>query len=152
MKYKIIKVEETIKIEKIKNTMRKIVSGLTLLALLLPAIALAQPAGPTTCKLVARDFTAISSACTSGATVSVDDYGMCCLISAVYRITDWIFYILMAFVGVMIVIGAFAIVTAGGSPDKVTAGRNYILYAVIGMIVAFFARAIPNIAKLIVGM
>lgn len=131
--------------------MRKIVAILTLVVLALPIIALAQM--PSTCKLVDRDLTGMGdSACTAGATVSVDDHGMCCTISAVYRVTDWIFYFIMAIVGVMIVIGAFTIVTAGGSPEKVTAGRNYILYAVIGLIVAFFARAIPNIAKMVVGM
>jgi hypothetical protein len=50
----------------------------------------------------------------------------------------------------MIVIGAFNIITAGGSPEKVTAGRNYILYALIGMVVAFFAKAIPAIVSALI--
>ena len=132
--------------------MRKIVLVLTLAVLVLPMLALAQPAMPGTCTIGSHDLSSINAACTSGASVSIDTYGMCCTVNAIYRITDWIFYILLAVVGVMIVIGAFTIVTAGGSPDKVTAGRNYILYAVIGMIVAFFARAIPNIAQMLVGM
>lgn len=81
-----------------------------------------------------------------------EHWGIICLLNTIYRITDWIFYILMAFVGVMIVIGAFTIITAGGAPDKVSSGRNYVLYAVIGMVVAFFARAIPTIVKTVIGM
>jgi len=50
----------------------------------------------------------------------------------------------------MIVVGAFNIITAGGAPDKVTAGRNYILYALIGMVVAFFAKAIPAIVAALI--
>ena len=64
---------------------------------------------------------------------------MCCLVNTIYSVTDWIFYVIMAFVGIMIVIGAFTIITAGGNPENVTKGRNYILYAIIGMVVAFFA-------------
>jgi len=131
--------------------MRKIISVLTIISFLLPAIAAAQIATPSTCKLI-RDLTSINAACTSGATVAIADYGMCCLVNTIYSITDWIFYILMAFVGIMIVIGAFSIITAAGAPEKVTSGRNYILYAIIGMVVAFFARAIPSMVKALVGM
>lgn len=130
--------------------MRKIISVLTIAALILPLIVLAQ-ALPDTCHLT-RDFIDIDPVCTKGADVSIEDYGMCCLVNTIYTVTDWIFYILMAFVGVMIVIGAFTIITAAGSPEKVTSGRNYVLYAVIGMVVAFFARAIPAIVKTVIGM
>jgi hypothetical protein len=132
--------------------MRKIISALVLVSFsILPILAFAQIEAPKTCTLK-RDLTDINAACTNGATVDIEKYGMCCLVNTIYSVTDWIFYILMAFVGIMIVIGAFTIITAGGSPDKVTAGRNYILYAVIGMVVAFFARAIPTIVKAVVGM
>ena len=134
--------------------MRKIISTLVLvilsILLVFPLLATAQ-AMPETCHLT-RDLTDIDLACTSGANISIEDYGMCCLVNTIYSITDWIFYILMAFVGVMIIIGAFTIITAGGAPEKVTSGRNYVLYAVIGMVVAFFARAIPAIVKTVIGM
>lgn len=132
--------------------MRKIISVLTLISILLPVIAFAQITTPSTCTL-RRDMPDVNSQCVmANNPISITEYGMCCLINTIYAITDWIFYILMAFVGVMIVIGAFTIITAGGTPDNITKGRNYILYAVIGMVVAFFARAIPAIAKALVGM
>ena len=125
--------------------------------LILPFLAFAQIEAPETCTL-RRDLTDISQkidgtdACCDGCTVDINTYGMCCLVNTVYSVTDWIFYILMAFVGVMIVIGAFTIITAGGNPENVTKGRNYILYAIIGMVVAFFARAIPAIVKAVIGV
>ena len=130
--------------------MRKIISVLAIATLLLPLVASAQ-AMPDTCHLN-RDLTDIDAACTDDTDVSIEDYGMCCLVNIIYSITDWIFYILMAFVGVMIIIGTFYIITAAGNPERVQNGRNYILYAVVGMIVAFFARAIPVIVKVLVGM
>lgn len=124
---------------------------ITILALVLPITVLAQVTAPTTCTL-RRDLTTINAACTNTAVVSIDNYGMCCLVNTIYSITDWIFYISMAFIGIMIVIGAFTIITAGGDPSKVSQGRNYILYAIVGMVVAFFARAIPAVVKTLVSM
>ena len=77
--------------------------------------------------------------------------GACCLLDTVYTITDWIFYLVFAVAIIFIIMGAFTIVTAGGSPEKVTAGRNYILYAVIGILVGLAAKGIPAIARAILG-
>jgi hypothetical protein len=52
---------------------------------------------------------------------------------------------------VLTIFGAFSILTAGGSPEKASTGKNYILYAVVGLAIAFIARAIPGIAKSIMG-
>ena len=141
--------------------MRKIISVLALVSLLafllVPIAASAQVLEE--CKL-RHDVTDVSkmidetATCDEGVTLSGEDfktYAMCCMVDSVYTVTDWIFMILMVIVGLMIAIGAFTIMTAAGAPEKVTAGRNYILYAVIGMIVAFFARAIPYIVKMVIG-
>ncbi|MBZ9569573.1 hypothetical protein KJA16_01455 [Patescibacteria group bacterium] len=127
--------------------MNKIIPVLVLAFLLLPMVASAQD----TCHLVV-DLDYIHEDCTEGADVSVDDYGACCLFNSIHVITRWLSGIIAALVGLFIIVGAFMIVTAGGVPEKVTAGRNYILYAVIGMVVFLFARAIPSIARAILGM
>ncbi len=117
-----------------------------------PMAASAQPADRCTLR---HDITDIDPACTAGSTVdeSVTSlWGMCCLLDAVYTLTDWVFTILMLLVALLVIWGAFIIVTAGGAPEKVTSGRNYILYAMIGMVVALFARAIPSIVKALVGI
>jgi hypothetical protein len=78
--------------------------------------------------------------------------GSCCLLDAIYNVTDWIFIFIVVIVVIFVVIGAFNIITAGGSPEKVTAGRNFIVYAVIGLIIALLAKAIPSIARTVIGL
>jgi len=77
-------------------------------------------------------------------------WGMICTLNTVNRIFNVVFVLLMALVGIMVIIGAFNIVTAGGDPQKVTSGKNYIMYAVLGLVVALFAKAIPAIIMLVV--
>ena len=138
--------------------MRKIISALVLASLLvLPAIASAQVLEECTLRHDLRSVSDMidgTDTCDTGETLSGDDfeaYAMCCMLDSVYTVTDWIFMVLMVIVGLMVAFGAFTILTAGGNPDHVGKGRNYILYAIIGMVVAFFARAIPAIVKMVIG-
>jgi hypothetical protein len=78
--------------------------------------------------------------------------GICCTMDTVYTITDWIFLGVVTIAGIMILIGAFNIVTAGGSPEKVNTGRSYIIFAAVGIIIALIAKLIPTIAKNIIGL
>ena len=55
-------------------------------------------------------------------------------------ILNWLFTILMAFAGIMIVVAAFSFVTASGNPETVAKARQFVLYALIGVIVALLAR------------
>ena len=159
-----------------KKILPILVLGSFLVVLALPLIASAQEIGPTECCKLRRAITDVDSACTAGkivgpsalpvctattttsccgvgaVTAITDNWGMCCLINTLYNITDWIFVILVAIVILFVLIGAFSILTAGGSPDKVTTGRNYIMYAMIGLAVAIMAKAIPGVVKLIVGV
>ncbi len=80
------------------------------------------------------------------------DCGVCCLLNSVFTVTNWIFIFLMALSALMIIVGAFNYVTSAGDTTKTTAGRNYIMYAAIGIAIALFARAIPAIVKLLIGM
>ncbi|GAH61373.1 unnamed protein product, partial [marine sediment metagenome] len=60
--------------------------------------------------------------------------------------------ILVAFAAIMVLFGAFTLLTAGGAPEKVTSGRNYIIYAAIGLAVGLFAKAIPALVRVIMGV
>jgi hypothetical protein len=79
------------------------------------------------------------------------DWGTLCLINTISKITNWVTYIALAVVAVMVIMGALNITTAAGSPEKVTTGRNYILFAVVGLVIAILSRAIPSIAARLVG-
>jgi hypothetical protein len=135
--------------------MKKIFSTIILLTLLsvlvVPMVVSAQASECT----LRHNITDIDAACTKGTTVSETQtkaWGMCCLLDAVYTVTDWIFVILIIVVGLLIIWGAFDIVTAAGSTEKVSAGRNKILYAVIGLVVALLAKAIPSVVKALLGV
>lgn len=59
-------------------------------------------------------------------------------------ITNVILFVLGAIAVIMIIIGGIRYVTSGGDSGSVTAAKNTILYAVIGLIVAILAYAIVN--------
>lgn len=82
-------------------------------------------------------------------THTTKQWGLICLLASVKSITDWIFNFLIVFVGVMVIFGAFTLVTSAGDPQKVKNGRNYILYAGIGMIAGFLAKAFPAFLSLL---
>lgn len=77
--------------------------------------------------------------------------GVCCLVDTMYKITDWIFVVLIGIAAIFVILGAMNLLMSGGSEQKVTSGRNYIMYAFIGLIVGFLAKAIPAIVVFIVG-
>ena len=113
-------------------------------------VAAAEPIDGCTLK---HDITINGVMTASGVVVTESDanWGMLCLLDAVYSVTDWIFYGLLSLVSVLTIWGGFMIVTGGGDPEKVKKGKDYIIYAVIGLVVAFLSNAIPSIAEGIVG-
>ena len=96
--------------------MKKILASLSLGLLLLPMVALAQspPSDPGT------------------------------VVNTIQTLIDWLFYILILAAVVVIIMAAYNFLTAAGDPDKVSKARNYIIYALIALVVAFLARAIVN--------
>ena len=73
----------------------------------------------------------------------VPQCGMCCVLSTVIYITNWFFTAMLLIVMVFVLLGAFSILTAAGDPEKVKTGKNYILYAAIGLGLGLMARAVP---------
>lgn len=78
--------------------------------------------------------------------------GSCCMLNTIYTVTDWIFLFVIAMVTIMVLMGGYNLVTAAGDPEKVAKGKNYVLWASIGFVVALAAKAIPYIAKNILGV
>lgn len=140
--------------------MRKIFSALLaisfLAVMMTPMLALAQ-ATQCTLKHTITGFTncAVTNVVCDiggGCAFPMSEWGMCCILDALYTATDWIFIILIIFVGLLIIWGGFSIATAGGSPEKVQAGRNFILYALIGLAVALLSKALPSVVKALLGV
>lgn len=59
-------------------------------------------------------------------------------------ITNVLLFVIGAISVIMIIIGGLRYVISGGDSSNVTAAKNTILYAVVGLIVALFAYAIIN--------
>ena len=66
------------------------------------------------------------------------------------RITNWLFTILVAVAGIAIVIAGYYFVTAAGNPEQITKARNFIYYALIGVVVALLARGMVSLVQRIV--
>lgn len=64
--------------------------------------------------------------------------------STVVKIINTILVILGIVAVIMIIVGGFRYVLSGGDASNVTAAKNTIMYAVIGLIVAVLAYAIVN--------
>ena len=101
--------------------MKKLISGLIGLAILsLPVVTLAQ-----------KDAVSIPTT----------------LDNAIGRIVNPLFLILVAISAVFIIYAAYTFVTSGGDPGKTETARTTLIYAIIGIIVAFLALALYNIFK-----
>ena len=134
-----------------KKILTAIVLGSLLTGLIMPLAVFAQlDTLPDTCRLK-YDLSEIDSVCTKGDDVSVDDYGTCCMFNTIYSATNWLFMILVLLSVLFIIYGGFAYVTASGDPEKATKGGKIIVYALIGLAIALFAKVIPSIIRFIMG-
>ena len=116
----------------------------------LPLVANAQEV-PQKCKL-RYDLTGINAACTKDAEVKLEEQGTCCLINTILSVRDWLFYILLIIAAIFIIIAAYYFVTAAGDPEKVKNAKNFVLYALIGVLVALMARGLVSLVKTIAGL
>jgi len=157
--------------------MQKFLPALVLLSflaiLVIPLIASAQE-GPVECCKIRRTITLGSETCTKdlyagpnnttcvlsnapptcptgGTAVGSQTWGMFYLMNTINTVVDWFFAVLVVIAVLLTILGAFTLLTSAGSPEKVKSGRDYVLYAAIGLAVALIARAIPALVKSIIG-
>lgn len=73
-------------------------------------------------------------------------------IDRVEGIANWFFAILLALSGIMILVAGFQFVMAGGSPEGIKAAQQRMLYAVIGIAVAFLSKGIVMLMRAMLGV
>ena len=145
--------------------MRKLISAIALTGILalmvLPAVVSAQQEMPETCdtsivqsKGLAECPAAIGDECSTNENDADYDAncGFCCMLNTVYKITTWLFYILMLVVTIMIIYGGFIYVTAAGDPEKAGKGKSVLTFAIIGLAIALLARVIPSLVRFVIGV
>lgn len=60
------------------------------------------------------------------------------------QFTNILLYLIGAVSVIMIIFGGFRYITSGGKSENITAAKNTIMYAVIGIIIALLSYAIVN--------
>ena len=60
------------------------------------------------------------------------------------QVTNTVLYIVGIIAVIMLIIGGIKYVVSGGDSKKVTDAKNTVLYAIIGLVIAFLAFAIVN--------
>tara|TARA_Y100000310_G_C20516450_1_gene731427 strand:+ start:344 stop:658 length:315 start_codon:yes stop_codon:yes gene_type:complete len=58
------------------------------------------------------------------------------------NIVNWLFTILLVVATIWLIIAGYYFVTAQGDPDRVAKARNMVLWALIGVLVAFAAKGL----------
>ena len=85
-----------------------------------------------------------------GQPASYETQAHCCTVDRILTFIDWFFWALIIISFFMLLIGAFNILTAGGNPDKVALGRKYLMFAVVGLVLALLTFIIPRMVIRIV--
>ena len=73
------------------------------------------------------------------------------IIAIINRVIDWMYGLLVVVASAVILYSAFIYLTSGGNPEALKTAKSYILYTVVAIVVAFFARAIVNIVQRLIG-
>lgn len=72
-------------------------------------------------------------------------------ITALGKIRDALYSLLLIIATIFIILAAFNFITAAGDPEKVKTARNYVIYALVGVIVAVLARGFIDYIKTTLG-
>lgn len=63
----------------------------------------------------------------------------------IVKVINWALGFLALIAVIFVIVGGFRIMMAGGNEENVTKGRKTIIYAIIGLVVVFFARVIVGL-------
>jgi hypothetical protein len=137
--------------------MKKFLAALILSSLLLvPAIGLAQSdegaksPPDTLCTSVRHDLENYIPGCSPGSfDPEMTDGQLCCLLDLMETVVDYMFVILLILAGAIIIWGAFEFVTAAGNAEKITSARSKLLWALVGVLVAFAAKGLVRLVEMI---
>ena len=92
------------------------------------------------CDDVRHDLTRYVEGCAPGQfDPEMPDASLCCILDLMETVVDWMFVILLIMAAIWIIWGAFMFLTSGGSPEKLNTARNKLIWALVGVAVAFGA-------------
>lgn len=74
------------------------------------------------------------------------------IINIIDNLANWLFAILLAVAMVFIILAAFQFLTSGGDPARVTSARQSLMYALVGIAIAFLARGLVFLVRFVLGI
>ncbi len=87
----------------------------------------------------------------TGGTELPNPLGACNIITIINNILNYLIYISVPILALMILIGGFYILTAKDDPAKVIKGRTTIMYAAIGFTIILISKGVALILLTIIG-
>lgn len=124
----------------IKKVLLSLASTLTVLSFASATTLHAQSIADNVCRGILSTETGKFN--TNATAASCDESGDATLSGVVQRVIN-IFSIVVGSVSViMIIIGGFRYIISGGDSTAVTAAKNTILYAIVGLVIVIFAQVI----------
>ena len=63
------------------------------------------------------------------------------------KIVGFLLEIAVPLTAIMVLVGGFMMITAGGDPEKFSKGKKTLLYAAIGFVVVLFANGIVQVIR-----
>ena len=118
-----------------KKTIRTAFAGL----LLVPVLALGISAVAGSVDVSAQILNGLNSVNTGNGPTNLTGTG-----GAFTTIVNVLLFIIGAVSVIMLIYGGIRYTTSGGNANSVTAAKNTIMYAIIGLVIAIFAFAIVN--------
>jgi len=73
------------------------------------------------------------------------------IIQIINNVLNYLIYISVPILALMILVGGFQILTARDNPEKITKGRTTIMYAVIGFVIVLISKGVALILLKIIG-
>jgi len=135
-------------IKKFKN---QLVIALSLLTVMVPAVAVAGTAAACTTTAnssISDQLSAGANSTTTGTSTDCAKGGAKANESGITSTAKDVVNILSLVIGavavIMIIVGGFRYIVSAGAADKVTAAKNTIVYALIGLVVVVFAQLIVH--------
>lgn len=120
-----------------KKTIKQVLAGLLLVPVLALGVSVVVPAGSA----AADPITQINN----GIGATTDSQGSTTSLSSVFKtVVNVLLFVIGAVSVVMLIVGGIRYTLSAGNSTAVTAAKNTIMYAIIGLVVAFLAYAIIN--------
>jgi divalent metal cation (Fe/Co/Zn/Cd) transporter len=79
----------------------------------------------------------------------MEDGQLFCLLDLIETIVTYMFGILLVLAGLMIIWGAFEFVLSGGDMEMNKNARNKLIWALVGVAVAFAARGLVRLVEML---